>query len=178
MPVTETEHLLRPRRDEDLPALTRVLAAQQPHSGYPYVWPRPAPVAEFVVRAGELRAWTAELDGRPVGHLSLTRVDAADPAGPLWAEVAGRPVADLVCVSALFVDHELWSRGIGTDLLREARTWARDHGRVCCLDVVPEHARALQVYRRAGWREAGTLQPGWLDPQDGPQLLLVEPATA
>jgi hypothetical protein len=44
--------------------------------------------------------------------------------------------------------------------------------------VVPEHARALAFYRRAGWREAGTVQPPWLAPQDGPQLLLVEPSAA
>lgn len=170
-----TEHRLRPRYDDDLPALTAVLAAQRPHSGYPYVWPQRRPLVDFVRRAGELVAWSAVLGDQPVGHVSLTEVSEQDPAGPQWAQTAGCDVAALVCVSALFVEHTLWAHGIGADLMRAATGWARKHDRVPCLDVVPEHARALAFYRRAGWRAAGTAQPPWLAAADGPQLLLVAP---
>lgn len=171
-----TTHLLRPRRDDDLPDLAQILAVQQPHSGYPYVWPRPAPVTDFIRRVDELATWTAERDGAPVGHVSLIRVSDSEPAGPAWAAAAGCEISALACVGAFFVDHRLWSTGIGADLLGKALAWAHARAMVCCLDVVPEHARALAFYRRAGWREAGTLRPDWLAAEDGPALLLVEPA--
>lgn len=165
-------HLLRRRRDDDLPALADVLAGQQPHSGYPYVWPRERPV-DFVRRDGELAAWTAELDGAPVGHISLLAVAPEDPAAPGWSEGTGLRPDELACVSALFVARTHWSRGIGVDLLRTACEWAQTLGLLPCLDVVPEHARALDLYRRLGWREVGRMRPDWLRDGAGPVLLLV-----
>ncbi len=163
---------IRPRVEEDLPHLEEVLAAQQAHSGYPYVWPRPTPVTDFVRRRGELAAWTVLTGDRPVGHVSLLTVTDCDPAGPIWAHSGGCPVHDLACVAALFVDHGHWGQGLGTGLLRTATDWALERSRVLCLDVVPGHDRALEMYRRRGWRVAGSLSPSWLDADDGPLLLL------
>lgn len=168
-----TTHLVRPRRPADLPALVEVLAQQQARSGYPHVWPRPGPVVDFVCRTGELAAWTAELDGAPVGHVSLLEVGPDEPAALTWVRATGSDRGDLACVSALFVAHPHWSRGIGVRLLEAACDWARDRDKVPCLDVVPEHTRALDLYRRKGWREVGTLRPDWLRADAGPVLLLV-----
>jgi hypothetical protein len=66
---------IRGRRPEDLPRLVEILAAQQPASRYPFRWPLPFPVEEFVVRSHEEAGWVALVDGRLVGHVSVGRVE-------------------------------------------------------------------------------------------------------
>ena len=146
-PVVE----VRRRRDEDLPALVEVLAAQQPTSRYPMRWPLPFPIEQFVVREGELAAWTALADGRPVGHVAA--LEANDELfGPHWERGHGLPADRLGVMSTLFVDPRVRGAGLGRRLHDVAVAWLREQGRGPCLDVVPVHTGALRLYESVGMR--------------------------
>lgn len=166
---------VRPRRDDDLRRLVEVLAAQQPTSRYPLRWPLPFPPEHFVRRATERSAWVAEVDGTVVGHVSLTQVLPDDPFAEQWSRGAGRPVAELLCVSVLFVAHDVVGSGVGGRLLDVAVSAARGEGAAPVLDVVQRHSRAAAVYRHRGWVEVGTGRPDWLGDDEPDVLLMVLP---
>jgi RimJ/RimL family protein N-acetyltransferase len=77
---------------------------------------------------------------RLVGNVSIRRDD--------------HPVARHVATLGMFVVAEHRGRGIGTALMEEAMTWARDHGveRVE-LSVYPQNEGALALYRRFGFEQ-------------------------
>jgi GNAT superfamily N-acetyltransferase len=132
-----------------------------------------------VVRSGEEQAWTAWLTGqtdeageagdgaepaRPVGHVSVVRVadDLADGIASGWMAATGAGCDDLACISVLFVDHTCRGAGIGAALLDAATAWIQERDRIPVLDVVAAHRDVIDLYRRRGWREAGTASPAWL----------------
>lgn len=164
---------IRPRRPDDVPGLCEVLARQQPVSGYPVEWPLPFPVEGFVVRDRELRAWTAEAAGRPVGHVGVRSVED-DPAGmaQTWADAAGLALDRLGEITALFIDLDQRGRGVGGALLDEAESWIVAQGRVPVLDVARGGGTAAAVYRHRGWTEVGRARPPWL-PDDLPAVTLM-----
>lgn len=154
---------IRPRDPGDLPALADVLARQQPASDYPVQWPLPVPVEEFLVRGREERAWSALLDERVVGHVSVHRVvDDADGMGAAWAAATGVGVEALGEVAVLFVDVDVRGTGVGGALLDVAVDHIRGDGRVPVLNVVRTHEDVRDYYRRRGWREVGELSIDWL----------------
>jgi GNAT superfamily N-acetyltransferase len=166
--------VVRARRAPDIPALADVLAAQQPHSGYPQNWPLPIPVEDFIARSDEDAAWSAELDGRVVGHVAVARVQPG-LEGDLWTAGTGRPVHELAAVSVLFVDHTVQGQGVGKALLATAVEAIRGSGRLPVLDVVQETERAVELYRRSGWQVVGEGRPRWLPPGHLPVLFMVLP---
>ncbi len=172
-----TSVTIRSRRPADVPVLADVLGRQQPHTGYPLRWPLPFDARQMIVREGELGAWTAELGGTPVGHASLTDV-ADDELGQLWSRGAGRPVTELACLSALFLEHTLQGRGIGGQLLDTAVAFARQRGLTPVLDVVSGTGPAIAVYRHRGWVEVGRARPHWLPDSEPPVLMMVLPEAA
>ena len=166
--------VVRPRESADLPALADVLAAQRDASRYPLRWPLPFPVEDFIVRADDLAAWTAVLDGRPVGHASAQR--AADPVmRPLWEHGHARPAERLGVLGTLFVDTTVRGRGLGRLLHDTALAWLRERDLGPCLDVVPIHAPAQTMYAAAGWREVGRARPRWLPDGEPDVVAMVLP---
>ena len=159
--MTGADLVVRPREVADVTALGEVLATQRGASRYPLRWPLPFPVEEFVVRPDDLAAWTALLDGRPVGHVSAQRA-ADEVVLPLWERGHGRPADRLGVVGTLFVDPGVRGRGLGRLLHDTAVGWLREHDLGPCLDVVPIHAAAQAMYAAAGWREVGRVRPRWL----------------
>ena len=129
--------VVRGRTPQDIPVLADVLAAQRPHSGYPQNWPLPYPVEDFIARADEDAAWTAELDGHAVGHVAVSRVEPGMEAD-LWTAGTGRRREELAAVAVLFVDHTVQGRGVGKALLGTAVAAIRESGRTPVLDVVQE----------------------------------------
>jgi RimJ/RimL family protein N-acetyltransferase len=84
----------------------------------------------------------AELDGRVVGRLSLSR----DP------HPASRHVADL----GLMVAASARRRGVGGALLRAAEEWARAAGvRKLELHVFPYNEAAIRLYESCGFEREG-----------------------
>lgn len=160
--------VVRPRLEADVAVLAQVLADQQSGSQYPVRWPLPIPVEEFLVRPGEERAWVAELDGRVVGHVAVHSLGD----GLREPFVAALGTADLAELAVLFVAADVVGTGVGGRLHDTAVDWIIASGRQPVLDVVPVHARALEVYRHRGWREVGEVRPVWLA-EDFPTLVLM-----
>lgn len=160
--------VVRDRRDDDVPALAVALAEQQALSQYPVRWPLPFPVEEFLVRPGEERAWVAELDGRVVGHVAVYELE-----GDLRDHfVAATGTDDLAELAVLFVAADVIGTGVGGRLHDTAVDWIVSTGRQPVLDVVPVHARAVEVYRHRGWEAVGEVRPVWLA-EDFPMLTLM-----
>lgn len=170
-PVSFPQIVVRRRGAEDITQLAEILAAQQRFSRYPFRWPLPFPVEQFIVRESEEAAWVAERDGRLVGHVSVGR-PRADLAAA-FAAVTG--AADVATVSVLFVDRSAQGSGVGGRLLDTAVGWAREHRRLPVLDVFPSHGAALAVYRHRGWHEVGQHHPAWLPEGEEPLILMTLP---
>lgn len=155
-----------------------VLAEQQPSSRYPFRWPLPFPTQEFIARPQELAAFVAELEGVVVGHVcvqsvqgqALTHAHDDDALDRAWSRGHGRPVTELATVSALFTALSARGHGAGGALLDTAVEWIRGQGMAPCLDVVPAHSVALQVYEARGWTRVGEARPPWL-PADEPAVI-------
>ena len=162
--------VLRPRRPDDLSALGALLAAQQAETEYPLRWPLPMGVAAFLQRQGELAAWVAEVDGDVAGHVAVGASDQEDDLRAALCDAVGHERTALVTV--LFVGRGSTGRGVGGALLETATDWIRAEGLTPVLDVVPTHARAVDLYTARGWREVGRLRPTWL-PDHRPDLLLM-----
>ena len=166
--------VVRERTEGDLAVLGEVLAAQRPHSGYPQNWPLPYPVESFIARRDEDAAWVAELGGRVVGHVAVSRV-APGMEADLWTAGTGRPREELAAVSVLFVDHTVVGRGVGRSLLATAVAAIRASARRPVLDVVQETESAVELYRRTGWEVVGEGRPWWLPDDHRPVLFMALP---
>lgn len=164
---------IRLRREEDLPELTRILAAQQSQSRYPFRWPLPFPARDFIVRATEQMAWVSTRGADATGHVSVTSLEP-DALGDAWSTGTGLPHHDLVCLSVLFVDQTLRGAGIGGQLMDAAESWIFKRGHTAVLDVVQQHSSALAVYRHRGWREVGQARPPWLPDSEPPVILMAK----
>jgi GNAT superfamily N-acetyltransferase len=171
---------VRPRTAADLPALTTLLAAQQSATRYPLRWPLPFPAERFVAREVDLAAWVAELDGRPVGHVSVQHLDDVFSPGELgqeWSRAHGRPAEHLGILGTLFVDPGVRRQGVGRLLHDTALAWLREHDLAPCLDVVPVHAAAVEMYARLGWVEVARVRPPWLPDAEPDVVAMVLPVS-
>ena len=166
--------MIRARRDADLPLLAEILERQQPQTEYPFEWPLPYPVDQFIRRPAELRAWVAELDGMVVGHVAVHAV-ADDDLGRMWATAHAVSVDQLRCIGVLFADQRHAGRGIGSALLRTATDFAREDGCAPVLDVVAHHVAPLNLYRRRGWQEIGRYRTEWLPEDVDPVYVMILP---
>jgi GNAT superfamily N-acetyltransferase len=175
-----TQLLVRRRRASDLPVLTDALFAQQPESRYPFRAPLPIPVERFLHVDDAVAAWTAEVDGTPVGHVCRTGpaegFPDAEELNRVCAEAHGCQSDQLSWVSALFVGREARGLGAGRRLLDTVVQDLRAAGAFPCLEVLPVHPAALSLYAAEGWREVHRLRPTWLREavgDDGPDVLVM-----
>lgn len=172
---------IRPRVPADVPQLVDVLWAQQPATRYPVRDSLPFPVEEFLHVHDAAGAWTAELDGRIVGHACWLRVppSAAAQRGVEASTGAVRTAAEacasshgcgedeLAWVSALFVDPAARGLGLGPGLLATVVDGIRGAGLHPCLEVVDLNPAALRRYRADGWRTVLRATPDWLTAATG-----------
>jgi GNAT superfamily N-acetyltransferase len=150
---------IRPRTDGDIAACVAVLADVHRADGYPVNWPeRPG---DWLRGASLLGGWVAELDGRPVGHVSLSRHGDGDLAPGLWSERTGTSRDRTAVVGRLFVAPRARGHGIGAALLGRATEEARRRGLHPVLDVVASDTAAAALYARLGWQRLATVEQRW-----------------
>lgn len=143
---------IRPRRDDDLPALALVLVEVHAVDGYP-VEGVDDPLA-WLDLPNAIGAWVAELDGRPVGHVALTGPGPDDEAPHLFAEQYGP--APTAVLGRLFVSPTARGQGLAERLARTAIDAAAGDGRRPVLDVMQKDRAAIRLYERLGWTSLGT----------------------
>ncbi|WP_110180798.1 GNAT family N-acetyltransferase [Nocardioides solisilvae] len=168
---------VRPRRAGDLPALGEALLAQQPRSRYPFRNPLPVPTERFLHGHDADAAWTAELGGRPVGHVCRTGPAQgspdADEVNAAAAAAHGCGPDRLAWVRSLFVAEQARGLGVGRRLLDVVVADLRAHDLRPCLEVLPVHEAAVEMYAAAGWREVHRTRPAWLRDAAGSEGLEV-----
>jgi GNAT superfamily N-acetyltransferase len=155
---------VRRRTDQDLDACVRVLAEVHENDGYPVNWP--ALPARWLTPPSLIAAWVAELDGRIVGHIVLSRSGAGDVAPGLWSARAGVCVDMTAVVNRLFLAPSARGHGIGASLLAHAAKQARNHGLHPVLDVVASDTAAATLYERLGWQLLATVEQQWSPNQE------------
>lgn len=157
---------LRPRRPEDLPGLGVDLLEQQQRTRYPFRDPLPIPTTQFPHAEDSLGALVAERDGEVMGHVCWVESSGGFPDAQRMhdacAEAVGVPVDQLAWVSALFTAERGRGVGAGRLLLEGAVTAIRAIDHVPCLEVLPHHGAARQLYLSSGWRDVTTIRPPWL----------------
>lgn len=159
-------HVVRPRLEDDLPALAEALIEQQPLTRYPVRNPLPIPVSDFLHFGDAVDAWTATVEGTPVGHIATTMGHTGrNGDGELdraCAAAHGCDIEDLVWISAFFVGSAARRTGLGRTLLRTAVDSIRESGGHPCLEVVPAFPAAMKLYESTGWTEVLRTRPDWL----------------
>ena len=153
---------IRLRTPDDRDSLVKALAEQQAASCYPFRWPLPMPVADFVFRASDESAWVACESGRVVGHVAVGVVDEDDELGRIFAPALEVPADTLRAVTTLFTSLGVRGQGMGRALLTTAETYIAESGRRAVLDVLPVHGQAFDMYIRRGWSEVAHNRPTWL----------------
>ncbi|MEU9076904.1 GNAT family N-acetyltransferase [Kitasatospora sp. NPDC004745] len=150
---------VRRRRVTDLAECVRLLGDVHTTDGYPADWPdRPA---AWLTPEGLLAAWVADLDGRPAGHVGLSRSAPGDVAPALWSHrTGGRPELTAV-IGRLFVAPGARGHRIGARLMATAVVHARMLGLHPVLDVLATDAPATAFYRRLGWTWLGSGEQRW-----------------
>jgi GNAT superfamily N-acetyltransferase len=169
--VTADSLVVRRRSEQDLAECVRLLRLVHDEDGYPRNWP-PSP-RTWLAPDDQVAAWVAD-DGESLpGHVAVAGPDAS-PATAVWSAALEVSPAALLRVSLLFVARSVRGRGLGGRLLDTAVHFVRDRGAQPVLEVVSSDPRAVALYTRLGWRQVGSLQPGWLPPPDQ-ALLFVAP---
>ncbi len=105
-----------------------------------------------------LRAWVAELDGRIVGHVAVTRPQPDDAAVTVWTQTPDGTDQALAVLGRLFVVPAARRHALGDRLVRAATEYADHHGLRLVLDVMAKDAAAIRLYDRLGWQRIGTTQ--------------------
>ncbi len=154
-----TGRSVRRRTDRDLHACAEVLAQVHARDSYPVNWP--AEASAWLSQPALTAAWVAELDGRVVGHVGLSRSTAGDLAPELWSARAGVGADETAVISRLFVAPSARGRGIGASLMARAVEEARNRGLHPVLDVVADDTEAVALYERLGWQLLATTEQQW-----------------
>lgn len=165
---------VRTRRPGDLQALGEVLRRVHALDGYPVEGV--ADPRAWLLPPRELTAWTAEYDGAPIGHASLTAADTADDAAAMWQRSTGKAVANVAIPVRLFVDPAHRRRGAGLLLMRAAQTYAGRHGLTLVFDVMLKDRDAIRLYEGLGCTRLGTIEHRHGDGQVEPAAVYVAPS--
>ena len=157
---------IRPRRSADISRLGEVLLAQQADTRYPFRDPLPISVEDFLHCNDAVAAWTAEREGRPVGHVCRTGPASGFPDAAAMNDACARAHGcdedALAWVSSLFVGAEGRRAGVGRALLATVVANMRADDVRACLEVLPTHPAALALYVSTGWQTVLKLRPQWL----------------
>lgn len=143
-----TDAIIRPRRDDDIPALARVLVEIHQRDGYPVEGV--ADPEAWLQLTKPIGAWTAELDGQPVGHIACTEPGLGDDAARMLHEQQGTPFDQIAVLGRLFVAPAVRGHRLGSRLARAAVKAAHANNRRAVLDVMAKDETAIAMYEQFG----------------------------
>lgn len=152
--------LIRPRTEEDIPALADVLVRVHAQDGYPVEGV--ADPAGWLRSDRTLGAWVAEMESSPVGQVMLTEPGEGDEAARLLSQHEGIPLDRLAVICRLFVDPDARGNRVSSALIDAAVSAAETNGRRVALDVMLKDQAAIAIYRRTGWRFLGKFNHAFL----------------
>ena len=164
--------VIRPRAEKDIPALAQVLVRVYEQDGYPVEGV--ADPTGWLRSERMLAAFTAELDGRPVGHVMLTIPGDGDEVAMLLSRRRKLSSEHIAVLGRLFVDPESRGQGLASKLMRQAVASAQDADRHPVLDVMRKDIGAIALYRREGWMQVGSFEHEFPNGSE-PALALVFP---
>jgi GNAT superfamily N-acetyltransferase len=124
----------------------------------------------------ELASWTAEVDGRPIEHISLVAADASDDAAAVWRTSSRGELSTIALPVHLFVDPEHRGRGAASGLMLAAHTYATDHVRLMVFDVMQKDRTAIRLYEMMGCEQIGTTEHDAGDGSSHPAVVYVAPS--
>jgi GNAT superfamily N-acetyltransferase len=144
--------IIRTRRDSDIPGAAIGLVEVHAKDGYPVegvdqptTWLTPPSL---------IKSWVAELDGRIVGHVSLTRPNGED-AVSLWLNRGQGTEEETAVLARLFVIPDARKMAVGERLVHTATDYATERNMRLVLDVMAKDAAAIRLYERLGWERLG-----------------------
>ena len=146
---------IRPRRDDDLPALAGALVRVHALDGSPVEGV--ADPEAWLRHPNELRSWTAVNDDEPIGQITLTRATVNDDAARAWHEHTGGDADRLAIPVRLFIDPSDRGSGAGRLLMEAATTYAKARGLAIAFDVMLKDRAAIRLYERLGAQRIATL---------------------
>lgn len=166
---------VRQREADDVHALGQVLVRVHAKDGYPVEGV--ADPDAWIEPPNELRGWTAEVDGEPVGHISLTAASENDDAARLWRDSTGGELSSLAIPVRLFVDPPHRGQGIANQLMLAAYEFARSHGRAVAFDVMLKDRDAIRLYESLGCTLLGQITHHHSDGLEEPAVVYEAPAS-
>ena len=162
---------IRPRTDDDLAALAKVLVEVHDVDGYPVEGVK-QPIA-WLELPDAIAIWIAQIDGKPVGHVAITEPGAADDAARLLREQPAE--GHTAILGRLFVSPSARGQGIAQQLVLTAMTASARMGRRLVLDVMKKDEAAIRLYRRLGWTEIGSVEHKHVAGPPEPALAMAAP---
>jgi GNAT superfamily N-acetyltransferase len=166
---------VRQRVADDVPTLGQVLVRVHAKDGYPVEGV--ADPNAWIEPPNELRGWTSEVDGEPVGHISLTAATEDDDAARLWRDSTGGNIADLAIPVRLFVDPPHRGQGIANRLMLAAYEFALSQGRSVAFDVMLKDRDAIRLYESLGCKFLGQITHHHSDGLEEPAAVYEAPAS-
>lgn len=150
--VTSQSVSIRPRTAADLDPCAHLLVRVHERDGYP-VEGVTDPIS-WLIPTALIRAWVADFNDTPVGHVAISQPQPDDDAVRCAQEHGVR--ADTIAVlGRLFVDPDARGQRIGYHLARAAMEDAVRHQMRLVLDVMIKDAAAIHLYESLGWQHTG-----------------------
>jgi GNAT superfamily N-acetyltransferase len=138
--------MVRERRADDMPACIAALREVHERDTFPLTWPDDP--AAWLTPRGFLTAWVALREGKIVGYIALSAIDADGKV----------PEAEL---KRLFVAPSARGSGAGRALIDVALRECDRLGRVPMLQVRDGERTAIALYERTGWRRIDSYRLTW-----------------
>lgn len=146
---------IRPFVPADLEALAVVLKQVHEIDGYPVEGVK-EPMAWLQVD-NSVAQWTALSDGRPVGHVSISRPTRHDSAPSQFISHNPERENRIRVVGRLFVAPSARRLGVADGLMGQAEAYGKNARSVLVLDVMEKDQAAIRLYERRGWQRLGRI---------------------
>lgn len=147
---------IRPRSDDDLPALVEALEDVYSTDGYPIEGT--AAAVSFLTPAGLVEAWVAVSAGVAVGQIAVVSGGQGHhDAVRAWVDLPGSGGrAESTAVAArFFVRKHARGYGLGRALIEKTCLWARQNGMRIVMNVLAKDQDAMSLYEKIGFRRFG-----------------------